>query len=1057
MAITTTQAQGLALALFGASAGGHLTGLSTAASLETLADDLSTSAGLILGKDLGDKVAFRDHIISNLKLQGDAAAAATAWLDGQLNANTARGDILATAVNFLSTLTDTTSPFYAAAQAFQTTVTAAVAWSSGAGAGEFSIQALREQQGNVEVVAGQSFTLTTATDSFAGTAGNDTVTATSSTLAATDAIVDSSVTDQDVMNVTLTAANNQASVANIETLNFAWNSYSDATVDLTTIVGAKAVNLTSSKVGYLGNATFTATSANNVTAGDGIVGTATFNGVKAGAVITANNASSVAATASAATTHSATVTANSATSVSVTDFATATVNAPKATAITVDDNGKSSAITTLNVDAATAITVTTTAATGTIVINTVDTTALTMTDATGKEWKFTGDGDVTVTTDASVSAEIITNAKTSGSLTVKNADTGTALDLDEVSATTIWLSGARDDATGTETVANGANLKYSASGTDLIPVVDGAGTADSITATVTTATVDDVTLSGVEVLNFVTSAKSVVGTDLSIDNITFGAATVKVALSGANDVYIDTLADAGVLDASLLAGDLIINGTANVAHTITGSQGDNDITLTQSTANSSVTAFDGDDTVEADTSTGTLTVVAGEGDNTVIADAFTTGTLVVVAGAGDDTVAASILSSGTVNLNLGDGDNTVELGDSELVGVAADDTTGTITTGATSKITVTTGTGDDSITLGTANGFATSVWSITTGGGDDVITVEGGDDSATSASVIVINGGEGTDTLVLADATDWRLGTITIGADVEAIQLNGADDDVNAYFQASDMSGATFEMLGDGAGGGFTVKAAATTATIDLSTLVINQEIGSAVTRLAINGDGAAQGVTITGTIAADSITGSAYNDTIVAGKGVDVISGADGDDAIDITEALAYSSIDSITVNAAGSGVDTITGFKVGTDDIYIADATTAGNADAVVATTSATVAAGVTFNISDIDEEAADVIEIAATLSTRGDLDNALDGTELLKALSSSATAAPSITVADATADDDADFYILAYQDGKAYLYYAETDGSAAGDTITASEITLVAVMNGVVAGALSSADFI
>ena len=134
MAITTTQAQGLVLALFGASAGGHLTGLAAASNLNTLAGDLSTSAGLILGKDLSSNTAFRDHVTANLKLSGDALTAANAWLDGQLNAGAARGDIIATAVTFLSTLTDTTSPFYASAQAFQSTVTAAVAWSTGAGA-----------------------------------------------------------------------------------------------------------------------------------------------------------------------------------------------------------------------------------------------------------------------------------------------------------------------------------------------------------------------------------------------------------------------------------------------------------------------------------------------------------------------------------------------------------------------------------------------------------------------------------------------------------------------------------------------------------------------------------------------------------------------------------------------------------------------------------------------------------------------------------------------------------------------------------------------------------
>ena len=163
MAITASQAQGLVLALFGASAGGHLAALKTSADAATLAGDLASAAGLILGQDLSSDEAFRDLIIdSNLKLTGAAQTEAKAWMDGEFAKGTSRADILTAAITFLEGLTDETNAFYATAVAYRTTVADAVTWSEGAGATEFGVAALREQQGNVEEVAGSSFTLTTS-------------------------------------------------------------------------------------------------------------------------------------------------------------------------------------------------------------------------------------------------------------------------------------------------------------------------------------------------------------------------------------------------------------------------------------------------------------------------------------------------------------------------------------------------------------------------------------------------------------------------------------------------------------------------------------------------------------------------------------------------------------------------------------------------------------------------------------------------------------------------------------------------------------------------------
>jgi len=79
--------------------------------------------------------------------------------------------------------------------------------------------------------------------------------------------------------------------------------------------------------------------------------------------------------------------------------------------------------------------------------------------------------------------------------------------------------------------------------------------------------------------------------------------------------------------------------------------------------------------------------------------------------------------------------------------------------------------------------------------------------------------------------------------------------------------------------------------------------------------------------------------------------------------------------------------------------------------------------------------------TSAVSANLDAATDGTELLKYLATSGTAS-GITVA--TNGDKA--YLIAYDNGKAYLYHAD---SGADTSIAANEIKLVGVFEGVAAG--------
>jgi len=281
MAITANQAQGLVLALFGASAGGHLTSLSSGAtSVSGLAADLSTSAGLILGRDLSANATFRDFVLStNLKLTGAALTAAQTWMDGEFTKGTARGDILAAAVTYLDGLTDTSSVFYAAATSYRATVTSAVTWSQGAGSTVLGVSALRAQQGNVDAVAGQSFTLTTsaAGDVFTGMSADDnisgTVAAAGSTYTTADTIVDSSTTDNDTLTLATTAnLAGTGPISNIENIIINHTSFTSGAFTLDKASASKVTVNNKQAAGADGATVDGVASGSTVTAGTGMAG-----------------------------------------------------------------------------------------------------------------------------------------------------------------------------------------------------------------------------------------------------------------------------------------------------------------------------------------------------------------------------------------------------------------------------------------------------------------------------------------------------------------------------------------------------------------------------------------------------------------------------------------------------------------------------------------------------------------------------------------------------------------------------------------------------------------
>jgi hypothetical protein len=206
------------------------------------------------------------------------------------------------------------------------------------------------------------------------------------------------------------------------------------------------------------------------------------------------------------------------------------------------------------------------------------------------------------------------------------------------------------------------------------------------------------------------------------------------------------------------------------------------------------------------------------------------------------------------------------------------------------------------------------------------------------------------------------------------------------------------------------------------------------------------------------TVKGSSKADFIIGGSGNDTITGGGGNDIIDLTKG----GNDTVIFNdAATNGIDTIKGFTVGANN----DKIQLDNNDTTASTTNAqaawathgvtTVNNGAPYNLSgtDIGTEpgfqtfsGSDVIELIGGNEANADLDAATDGTELLKYLATSGTAS------HITVQNGAKAYLIAYDNGNAYLYHADAGGDA---IINATEITLVGVFEGVAPGGFVPAN--
>lgn len=754
----------------------------------------------------------------------------------------------------------------------------------------------------VVVPDGVDQALTANEDTFVGVAGgDDTFTGTSATMTADDNIVDTSSTDNDTLNVTLSAAAPVMDVSGIENVNINWDSLLVPTVDLDDVAGA-TVTLSTARSGHNGDANVDNAGSNAIVFGAGFDDQVTVDGLDGGSV-SSSAADSVDVGTGTAADGTVSVTADVATTVNVTGGDDVTVSAVAADTITIDGGDAEAVSLTVGVDAA--LTLTGNANTSaTITSGAAD--AVTMTIAGGGWTSSTTaiSGTVNLTgVNADLTGETITGANT-----VTISDELDTMDISSIGAAGFVFETVDADGAVVLDVASGQTLTFEAdaSGTAGLTVQTSAAddaAADTLNMTLEVATAQEIDVAGgtgdIETLNLTVDAVATT-TALTIDDIAAGTGTVNLISSRADlDLTINNGAGngitAGTFDASAVAGELTATQVADAVMSMVGAADATTMTFGGTTVESTFESTNAaNDSVTFGTTTGAATAVFAGGDNTVLANAVTTGTVSVTAGAGDDVLEVNAITSGHATAALGDGDNTVRVGDGGAMA---------------------------------ANGTVT----VSTGTGDNTLVIE---DNGVASFSITMDFGTGTGTLDISEGTiDITDGTFSLtGMDVIAI----GSSTTAALVDATLLDGVTVEIQGDGTATDqlTVVMEAAAAVTNDFSNVTMSNDAATDVGGLAITGS--ANNDTVIATAGGDSFDGSANADyTLTMGAGADSITMGTGE----VTVIVA--SGDSGTTAAT---VDTLAGFTSGTDTIstgvagtfanYVETDMASGGADQTVAT---------------------------------------------------------------------------------------------------------------------------
>lgn len=363
--------------------------------------------------------------------------------------------------------------------------------------------------------------------------------------------------------------------------------------------------------------------------------------------------------------------------------------------------------------------------------------------------------------------------------------------------------------------------------------------------------------------------------------------------------------------------------------------------------------------------------------------------------------------------------------------------------------------GVDSGNSGTTDGAGVAQldsYKLTVGAGTAVVAHPTANLGARSVTAIDISAAEATSAYTVAQkfAIDESLNTMTLTAGKNAtvsVELDGINDaEVPELY---DLTVGTITASGEGnvAIKGLSTVGAKSIGTIDFSavkgtsalvastlsgTTGINILIGEGGTGTGgVNGSNKAD--VITGGKGADLINGGDGADQITGGLGADIITGGAGQDTIDLTEATQ--SIDTIRYAESGAAnVDTVTGFKVGTDVVSFS---TGNIAEPGVGNVTLS-----TGNGTDISAAVATGAAVFTAVAKNAAVAN--DATTTLLKLSAldATTFATAIGTGSYAITADADF--TATTEGLAAVFYDSLNGQAVFGYVRNTSTTTANVLN-------------
>ncbi len=516
-------------------------------------------------------------------------------------------------------------------------------------------------------------------------------------------------------------------------------------------------------------------------------------------------------------------------------------------------------------------------------------------------------------------------------------------------------------------------------------------------------------------VTFQVKASALAGTDdsavLTVDSVTGGFVTIGSGAAGSGYETLEVKSVGGT--ANVLGA--VIDGASDKLTAFKFS-GDQDLTITGS-FDAIVKTFDAS-AMKGDLklnlgAAAVVTATGGEGDDTFdfggsyVGGASGASRDTVNGGDGVDTVALTSATATALSGNQANVTNVERLLITDALGANLDTT---LFAGVT-----------EVAFASTANGFT--------------VLIDSGDTASFLAStvgpILTVSGFALNDTAAVKIGANQNLAFLqTTGIETLTVHTDG----VNVFTVAMTATAAaeTLKITGSGA----LTMGGSTFDVLDASGMDAGGSLFMAVAL--------ATAVAVTGSAGNDQLAGSNFADILVAGAGDDTIYGLNGIDLIDLGGGGKDIVVLATTISEFDR--DNIAGFTVGTgadaDTVQIASAlTSAGTlstANPVFQDVATAPGAPVAFTTG-----TADVLEFSFNLAGAG-LAGSGDGTALLAALGQP------ITVAANTHQG----YIIAYQGGNAYLYYA-ADVVTANSTLAANEIHLVGTFSGVAVGGFEASN--